>query len=295
MEYRILGNTGLKVSAIGLGTWGISGSGYGPVNLDESLKILHTALDSGINFIDTADSYGDGFSENLIGKVLSERKDTETVVATKFGWDFYSKKGVRANLSPDYIRFAACKSLERLKRDSIDIYQIHCPRADRIEAEGVYNTLESLKKEGIVRFYGISISYIEDGLNALDKGYISTIQVPYNLICTESEDTLIPEAAGRGIGIIAREPLAGGLLSGKYSVYSKFHKKDHRNGWSRDYIKKQLGKVERVRKQNGNGKSLVSLAISYVKANRGVSTVIPGCKTVSQLKENILCAEKSTV
>lgn len=287
MKYRVLGSTGLKVSEIGLGTWGISGAGYGPVDSKEAEAIIHTAVDHGVNFIDTADSYGNGSAEEMIGKVLGSRKDSETIIATKFGWDFYDSRGTRSNLTPGYIRFAANQSLKRLKRDRIDIYQIHCPRSDRIDKNSVYDTLEKLKKEGIIRYYGISIRYRNDGDRAIEMGRVSTLQLPYSIINTESEDTIIPDAAKRGIGIIAREPLASGLLSGKYNVGSKFHKKDHRNGWSREFLANQIELIEKLKNSSHMDSSLTQEALRYVIRNKNVSTVIPGCRTVKQLKENL--------
>jgi aryl-alcohol dehydrogenase-like predicted oxidoreductase len=136
------------VSEIGFGTWGISGRGYGPTDDTESIRTLHKALDLGVNFIDTADSYGDGHSEELIGKVLKERGDKETIIATKFGWDFYGRGGIRSNLRRDYISFALEQSLKRLRRDRIDIYQIHNSKPDAIKKHGVYETLDELKKQG---------------------------------------------------------------------------------------------------------------------------------------------------
>lgn len=292
MEYRKLGNTGMVVSEVGLGTWGISGAGYGPVDPGKAQRIIHTALDHGVNFIDTADSYGNGKAEELIGKVLESRKDTETIIATKFGWDFYGRSGVRANLDPDYIKHAAIQSLRRLKRDRIDIYQIHCPRADRIEQYDVYNTLDNLRKEGIIRSYGISIKYLKDGISAIEKGHISTIQIPYNIINKESESDLIPEAVKNSIGIIVREPLASGLLSGKYNVGSKFHKKDHRNGWKEQFLAQQIRKVKDLRRLGTSDRSLAQAAICYLIRNRSVSTVIPGCRTIEQLRENLESSEK---
>lgn len=291
MKYRVLGSTGLRVSEIGLGTWGISGAGYGPVDSKEAETIIHTALDHGVNFIDTADSYGNGSAEELVGKVLESRKDSETIVATKFGWDFYDIRGIRSNLTPEYIRFAAYQSLKRLKRDRIDIYQIHCPRSDKIHKYAVYDTLERLKKEGIIRYYGISIRYKNDGFRAIEMGGVSTLQLPYNIINTESEDTIIPDGAKNGIGIIAREPLASGLLSGKYNVCSKFHKKDHRHGWSREFLANQIELVKKLKNGSSKDSSLIQEALRYVIRNKNVSTVIPGCRTVEQVKENLLYNE----
>lgn len=287
MEYRELGSTGIMVSRLGLGTWGISGAGYGPVDRKEAEKIVGTAVENGINFIDTADSYGNGESEDIIGKVLRSRKDRDTVVATKFGWDFYNRSGIRSNLDNNYIRFAAEQSMKRLRRDRIDLYQIHCPRPDKIELNHVYDTLEELKKEGIIRAYGISIQYLNDGFEAITRGKISSIQVPYNMIDNSAESELIPLAARSKIGVIAREPLACGLLSGKYNENSKFDKQDHRKGWSGNFLKLKLEKVEKIRRNITGKNSLARSSLVYTLENPDITTVIPGCRTVEQLIDNL--------
>lgn len=286
MNYRKLGKTDLLVSEIGLGTWGISGNGYGPTDDKESLSVIHKALDLGVNFIDTADSYGYGHSEELIGKVLAERGDKETIVATKFGWDFYTNSGIRSNLKEKYIGFALKHSLKRLKRDWIDIYKIHNSKPDKIENFNVYETLEKLKNQGKIRHYGISTQYISDGFRAMEKGKIETIQLPYNIINQEAEE-LIQNATKNGIGIIAREPLASGLLTGKYTSISKFHKKDHRNGWSSEFLKCKLERIKKIQSLVDENQKLQQVAISFVLNNKGVSTAIPGAKTVNQVIENL--------
>ncbi len=236
MKYRKLGSTNLLVSEIGFGTWGISGLGYGSTDDEESIRTLHKALDLGINLIDTADSYGNGHSEELIGRVLRERGDKDTIIATKFGWDFYRPDGVRCNLIRDYIYFALEQSLKRLGRDWIDIYQIHNSKPDLIIKNKVYETLAELKDQGKIRFCGVSTSHIEDGIQAITSGKPDVIQVRYNLLDQRAEKTIYPLALQRKMGIIVREPLACGLLTGKYDSGSKFPKNDHRRGWNRNFL-----------------------------------------------------------
>lgn len=292
MKYRNLGNTGLKVSEIGLGTWALSGSGYGPVSKDESEKVIENALDLGINFIDTADLYGNGYCESLIGNILSRRKDRDTLIATKFGWNFYSHGGVRADLSRSYINFALEKSLERLRRDRIDLYQIHVPRPDRILEEDVYQTLEDLRSQGKIRFYGISVKHARDGTESLKTGSVSAVQLPYNIINSATGEILIPLFAQKNLGIIVREPLESGLLSGKYSLNSEFDKKDHRNGWSRQFLQSQLSKIKKLKSLERPDRTLPQLSIRYILDNSSVSTVIPGCRNRAQLEENIASIHK---
>jgi len=287
LKYRKLGSTNLLVSEIGFGTWGISGRGYGPTDDNESMRTLHKALDFGINLIDTADSYGNGHSEELIGRVLKERGDHDTIIATKFGWDFYRSDGIRCNFKRDYIYFAFEKSLKRLGRDWIDIYQVHNSKPDLIVRNGVYDTLDELKKQGKIRFYGVSATYLDDGIEAITSGKPDVIQVKYNLLEQKAEKDIFPIAVQKKIGIIVREPLASGLLTGKYYARSIFPKSDHRRGWNRNFLEDTEIKVRKLRFLKSPEKTLTQAALSFILSHKAVSSVIPGSKTVKQLCENV--------
>ncbi len=291
MKLKRLGKTNLLVSEIGFGAWAISGRGYGPTDDKESIPALHKALDLGVNFIDTADIYGDGHSEELIGRVLRERNDKETIIATKFSWDFYRDGGIRSNLKRNYILFALEKSLKRLGREWIDIYQIHNPKPDDIERDNVYETLDELKKQGKIRFYGVSAYYFEDGIEAIKTGRPDTIQIIYNILEPEAEEKLFPLALKKGVGIIAREPLAGGLLTGKYNENSSFPKTDHRHGWSKKFLEESVRKVTKLKFLEKEGQTLIQAALRFSLSHKAVSVVIPGAKTVRQVEENISAAE----
>lgn len=291
MKFRKLGKTNLLVSEIGLGAWAISGRGYGPTDDKESIRALHRALDLGVNFIDTADIYGDGHSEELIGRVLREREDRETVIATKFGWDFYRDGGVKSNLKKNYISFALEKSLKRLGREWIDIYQIHNSKPADIEKDNVYETLDELKKQGKIRFYGVSAFYIEDGISAIRTAKPDTIQVIYNVLEQEVEKKLFSLALENDMGIIAREPLAGGLLTGKYNENSKFPKTDHRYGWSKKFLEDGARKVGKLKFLEKEGQTLIQAALRFSFSHKAVSVIIPGAKTVKQVEENISATE----
>jgi aryl-alcohol dehydrogenase-like predicted oxidoreductase len=286
LKYRKLGSTNLLVSEIGFGTWGISGLGYGSTDDNESIRTLHKALDIGINLIDTADSYGNGHSEELIGRVLKARGDKDTIIATKFGWDFYRPDGIRCNLNRDYIYFALEKSLKRLGRDWIDIYQIHNSKPELIIKNRVYETLDELKKQGKIRFCGVSASHIDDGIEAISSGKPDVIQVRYNLLDQKAEKTIFPLALQKRIGIIVREPLACGLLTGKYDSRSIFPKSDHRRGWNRNFLEETVIKVRKLEFLKGPEKTLTQAALGFILLHKAVSSVIPGSKTVEQLREN---------
>jgi len=263
LKLKRLGRTNVLVSEIGFGAWAISGRGYGPTDDKDSIRALHRALDLGVNFIDTADIYGDGHSEELIGRVLRERNDKEAIIATKFGWDFYRDGGIRSNLKRNYISFALEKSLKRLGREWIDIYQIHNSKPDDIERDNVYETLDDFKKQGKIRFYGVSAYYVEDGIEAIKTGKPDTIQIIYNILEQEVEEKLFPLAIKNDIGIIAREPLASGLLTGKYNENSKFPKTDHRHGWSKKFLEESARKVSRLKFLEKEGQTLIQAALRF--------------------------------
>lgn len=285
MKFNKLGQTTLVVSELGLGTWALSGAGYGPTDDDESLATIHLALEGGINFIDTADSYGMGHSEELIGRVLSERGDKDTIIATKFGWDFYRRDGIKGNLEKDYIKYALDRSLKRLKRDSIDIYQIHSQRFENIVKFKVIETLEELKDDGIIRYFGISVSFTDDTASIMENGKIDTLQLKYNLLSPQAGKVL--DKSANKVGIICRESLANGFLSGKYSNNSRFPKTDHRNGL-KNYEKKDIiERVEKFRFLEKKKRTLTQASIDFCLQNQAVDITLIGPKNRRQLNEII--------
>lgn len=289
MKYRPLGSTGLVVSEIGFGSWAISGAGYGSTNDKESKKTLHTALDLGVNFIDTADSYGKGHSEKLIGEVLYERKDKDSIICTKFGWDFYDDKGIKSNLKKEYILFAVEQSLKRLNRDTLDIYLIHSQNPKNILDQDVFSTLESLVDQGKIKFYGMSVSshHAINSIPLIKGTNCSILEFKFNLLEKETKNIFSEINNIHNIGIIVREPLSNGLLTGKYNKSSKFPKNDHRNGWDKEYLKKQIEKVQELKKYFKSNSELIKASLKYVLQQQGVSVIIPGAKNIEQVKENI--------
>lgn len=293
MNYRNLGTTGLKVSEIGFGSWAIGGTGYGDTDDMESKKALNRALDMGVNFIDTADSYGNGHSESLIGGVMDSRGDKNTLICTKFGWDFYSETGIKSNLEKKYVEFALHNSLQRLKREFIDIYLIHDSNPQNIYESGVIDTVKELKKTGLIRFFGVSVSdyYMDAIMQSVDEISPDVIEVRFNLLDNKSKIEILDQCCKKGIGIIIKEPLANGLLSGKYNNDSKFAKNDHRNGFSKEFLEQQITGVNLLKQYFGSNTDLVRGSIKYTLYQPCVSVVIPGAKTVSQVEQNISSLE----
>jgi len=291
MKYRTLGRTGQRVSEVGFGAWAIGGTSYGPTRDEDSLKALSAAWEHGVNFFDTADTYGEGHSEELIGKFLRGKRD-QAVIATKVGWDFYHG-GMKKNFDPGYIRFACEQSLKRLQSDFIDLYQLHNPKLEDVEAGEIFRVLDELKAEGKVRFYGVSVHTPSEALAVIRSGKADTIQLIFNLINQCSSEEVFPEAQGKNIGIIAREPLACGLLTGKYTAESKFPKNDHRNRWLRERMANDLKKLDRFKELLPAAKvSLVRAALEFVLSFEAVSVVIPGAKTEAQVLENLKSSEE---
>jgi aryl-alcohol dehydrogenase-like predicted oxidoreductase len=225
MQYRMLGRTGLSVSTISFGAWAIGGS-WGAVDDEESMRTLHAAIDSGVNFIDTADVYGDGRSERLIARLRRERPGETIHVATKAGRrlpaqtaDGYS----RANLTGWIDR-----SLRNLEVETIDLLQLHCPPSSVFSDAGVYGVLDDLVTAGKIRHYGVSVERVDEALAAIRQPGVKSVQIIFNTFRLKPAEQFFPEAVRRQVGVLARVPLASGLLTGKLSATSQFADDDHR-------------------------------------------------------------------
>jgi aryl-alcohol dehydrogenase-like predicted oxidoreductase len=289
LKTRRLGSTSLEVSEIGFGAWAIGGNqfgnSYGPTDDEESLRAITAAVDLGCNFFDTADVYGHGHSEELLGRALKGRRQ-EVILATKGGSDFYHEPP-RLNFTEAHLMYAVEQSLKRLGTDTIDLYQLHNPPFSVIESGRLFDPLEKLKAQGKIRFYGISIHDPQEGLLAMKMGKPSTIQVVYNYLRRDAAEELFPRAIAEGIGIIAREPLANGFLAAKYTKDSVFPVGDIRHQWPSKYQAQLVSQVESYKKTMGESPlTLAQTAIRFALAQPAVSTVIPGCKTIHQTEEN---------
>ncbi len=284
----------MKVSEVGFGAWAIGGNehgnSYGPTEDKISLEAIAKAIDCGCNFFDTADVYGFGHSEELLGKAVKSQRD-KVLIATKAGGDFYRGAG-RQNFSEQYIRFALDKSLERLKTDYVDVYQLHNPPLKLIEQAATYAILQELKREGKIRAWGISIFDPVEGLSALKVGRPDCLQVVYNLFTQKPSEELLPRARQAGCAIIAREPLANGFLTGKYNSDSTFAIGDIRRDWPASYVQARILATERLRASlRGTTLTLAQLALKFTLADESVSVVIPGIKTAEQAQENLAASD----
>ena len=295
MQYRTLGRTGLRVSAIGLGTMVHAGH-FGPMKDSESLSAIDAAFDLGVNFIDTSDAYGAGYSETLLGKALQGRRD-KVILATKGGNVMAGPNRGKRIFSSDYIDGVLHESLKRLQTDWIDLYQLHNPDVEVIERGEVWEVLERRKQEGKIRFYGVSINTMEEGIAAAKSGRSDTIQVEYNLLMQEPADKIFPLAQAANVGVIARVPLRRGLLSGKMTLADRerFQDDDVRaRSFAGDLLEKELAKVERLRfLVRGPTKSLAQAALAFCLAHPAVSVTIPGARDDRQLRENAAAGDIS--
>ncbi|MGE3540154.1 MAG: aldo/keto reductase [Candidatus Tectimicrobiota bacterium] len=289
MRYRRLGRTELQVSEIGFGAWAIGGNkhghSYGPTENAESLRTIAQALELGCNFFDTADLYGHGLSEKLLGQALEKRRH-ECIIATKVGGDFYHGP-FHQNFDHEYIRFALEKSLERLRTDYIDLYQLHNPPLMLLERGANYAILEELKQEGKIRHYGVSVHDAYEGMMAIETGKPDVIQVAYNLLRQDPREDLFPLAVERNIGLIIREPLANGMLTGKYAAGTTFGEGDMRAEWPPEFVALQARLAEKAAFLVTPQRTLAQAMLRFVLDSPAISVVIPGLKTTAQAVENL--------
>ena len=308
MNYRKFGTTDLMVSEIGFGAWAIGGNavvgntpiGWGPADDNTSVAALRKSLDVGINFFDTADFYGLGHSEELIGKEF--RNNKEVIIATKVGHRAIDN-AIQLDYSKEYIIDACEKSLKRLKRDFIDYYQLHSARMQHFEKEQCIEAMELLKKEGKIRHWGLSLNtfYPETEANYLmEKKTGDGFQLVFNLI-NQKALPVMEEANKKGYGIIARMPLQFGLLTGKFTEDAKFSDDDHRKF---RLTKNIIGKTNKILEEKvwtlceKYNISKTSLALSFILSFDAVSTVIPGIRTAQHAIDNttnIVCLDKNDV
>jgi len=295
MKYRELGRTGWKVSEISFGAWAIGGA-WGDVNDQESLAALHAALDGGVNFFDTADVYGDGRSERLLARLKKERKEN-FYITTKAGRrlprqtpEGYSRENLTAWIE---------RSLRNLETDAIDLLQLHCPHPDVYYRPEVFGILDDLVQAGKLRHYGVSVEKVEEALKAIEFPGVQTVQIIFNIFRQRPRELFFPEARRRKVGILARVPLASGMLSGKFTRDSRFEKDDHRHfnrhgeAFDRgetfagvDY-ETGLRVVEKLKPLAPKDSTLAQLALRWILEFPAVTCAIPGAKRPAQVAENL--------
>ncbi len=295
MNYRTLGRTGWQVSEISFGAWAIGGA-WGTVDDSVSLAALRQALDRGVNFIDTADVYGDGRSERLIGQILRERKGERIYVATKAGRrlsphvaDGYNRENLTAYVD---------RSLDKLGVETLDLLQLHCPPVEVLYRPEVFGVLDDLVAAGKLRYYGVSVEKVEEALKAIEYPNVQTVQLIFNMFRRRPAEMFFSQAQAKQVGILARVPLASGLLTGKMRADSTFEEDDHRNynryGESFDVgetfsgvpYEVGLAAVEELWPLVPEGATMAQMALRWILMFDAVSCAIPGAKNPVQAADN---------
>ncbi|ADJ42109.1 oxidoreductase [Amycolatopsis mediterranei S699] len=296
MENRKIARLGREVSVVGLGCWQL-GADWGEVDENDALGVLHAAADNGVTFFDTADVYGDGRSERLVGRFLAERGDV--FVATKMG---RRVEQVPENYVAANFREWNDRSRRNLGVDTLDLVQLHCPPTPVYSSDAVYDALDAMVDEGRIKAYGVSVETCEEALTALARPNVASVQIILNCLRLKPLERVLPAAAEAGAGIIARVPLASGLLSGRYTASTTFAENDHRNynrhgdafdvGETFSGVPYEVGleAVERLRGLVPSGRTLAQFALRWIIDQPGVSTVIPGARNAGQAEANTAAA-----
>jgi len=300
MQYRELGRTGWKVSTISFGAWAIGGT-WGDVKDDESLAALNRALDLGVNFFDTADGYGDGHSEQLLGKLRKERSEKFTI-ATKIGRRL--NPHIASGYTKENLTNFVERSLKNLQMDALELVQLHCPPTQVYYMPEVFNILDGLVKDGKVLNYGVSVEKVEEALKAIEYPNVKTVQIIFNIFRQRPLDLFFGQAQRRKVGIIARIPLSSGMLTGKMTRESSFQADDHRqfnrHGESFERgetfsgldFETSLQAVDELRAIVPAGMTMAQMALRWILMSPAVSCTIPGAKRPAQVDDNVRAADQ---
>lgn len=306
MKYTQLGQRGPKVSTIGFGAWAIGGKNWGPTDDGVSIAALNAALDAGVNFIDTADVYGFGHSEELIARVIRDRRPKDLVIATKAGNDFYNADAehdqgygpIRQNYDRDHIVFAAEQSIKRLGVDALDILQLHSGDLEQLSRDDPWDALADLKRAGKIKHAGWSVQSFKDDEQAhiIDEHaeLLDVLQIRYNLLEREPEQTVFDRAREYGIGVIVRIPLLFGLLTGKFNRDSTFGEDDHRRmNLSPEKLDDYLGRLERIGPLFARfpKETMTQVSLRFCITHKACHTAIPGAKTPQQVADNCAASD----
>ncbi len=294
MQQRPLGRTGRLVSAIGLGTWQL-GADWGAVDEDDALAVLAASADAGVTLFDTADVYGDGRSEKLIGRFLAERPDHGIAVATKMG---RRVDQLRENYTEEAFRGWTERSRENLGVDTLDLVQLHCPPTEVIAADELFDALDRLVEDGLIGAYGVSVETCDQALAAIARPGVTNVQIIFNPFRLKPLDEVLPAAEAAQVAIFARVPLASGLLSGKYTTATTFASDDHRSynrhgeafdrGETFSGVDFEVGiaAASELAAALPAGVSLPAASLAWIAAQPGVTSVIPGARTPQQADAN---------
>jgi len=296
MKYRTLGKTGFKISEISLGTWQVGGKWGSPFNNTTADQLLNTAIDAGVNFIDTADVYENGLSETAVGRVVRSRSE-RIYVATKCGRQINPHNN--SGYTPKAIQQFVEDSLKRTGLECLDLVQLHCPPTEVFYRPEIFEVFDKLKDQGKILNLGVSVEKVEEGLKALEYNNVTSIQIIFNMFRQRPSELLFNEAAKRNVGIIARVPLASGLLTGKFTNETTFSKDDHRhfnrNGDAFDkgetfsgiQYEQGLKAVEKLKEIFPDTTNLAPIALQWILSFKDISCVIPGASKTEHIRSNL--------
>ncbi|MGC4102915.1 aldo/keto reductase [Ferruginibacter sp.] len=296
MQFRTLGKTGFNISAISLGTWQVGGKWGAAFSDNNADEILNKAIDSGINFIDTADVYGDGLSEKAVGRLVKNRKE-KIYVATKCGRQI--QPHVNEGYTVEALRKFVENSLANMQLETLDLIQLHCPPTAVYYRPEIFELFDKLKQEGKIQHLGVSVEKVEEALKAIEYDNVTTVQIIFNMFRQRPAQLFFNEAKKKNVGIIVRVPLASGLLTGKFSASTDFASGDHRqfnrNGEAFDKgetfsgieYEKGIAAVEALKKIFPGQTNLAPIALKWILQFDAVSCIIPGASTVNQVDSNL--------
>ncbi len=296
MKYRELPRTELVLPEVGFGVWTVATNWWGRRRPEERSSLLENALDLGVTFFDTADTYGEGYGEELLAQVLGPHRN-EITIATKFGYDFYDKTpriGHRERpqkFNREFVTFACEQSLQRLDTDYIDLYQIHNPRLGALERDDLFETLERLQSEGKIRYYGAAlgpdIGWFEEGEAAMRERQVDSLQIIYSILEQDPARDFFPIAAEEDVGLISRVPHASEVLTGRFTEPPEFDPSDHRASRKAEWMEQALARAAKVKFLAGDdaGRTMSQAAIKFCLAQPSIVSVLPNFTNLDELRE----------
>ena len=303
MRYRRLPRTDLDLSEVGFGLWTVATDWWGRIEEGDKVRLLEKAFDLGISFMDTADTYGEGYGEEILAKALGHERHN-IIIATKFGYDFYDSverighQERSQRFEPDFIRYACEQSLKRLRTDYIDLYQLHNPRIDAIENDEVFDILDTLVKEGKIRYYGVAlgpdIGWFEEGEASMRERKVSSLQIIYSILEQDPARRFFPIAPDEQVGLISRVPHASEVLTDRYSQPPTFDPGDHRAHRKQEWLTQALKKAEQAKfLAEDTSRTLAQSAIKFCLAQETIVSVLPNLTNMDELAEYASAPETS--
>ena len=295
MKYRNLGNTDIAVSEVGFGVWTVSTGWWGEVVDDRSVRLLRQAHERGINYFDTADTYGSGKGETLLADAFGHMRES-IVISTKIGYDFYNHTARRGQQerpqewSEDFLRFALEQSLKRLGTDYVDFLQLHNTKMDAIENEELFALMEAFRAEGKIRAHGVAlgpkIGWLEEGVRAMRERPVDVVQMIYNMLEQDPGRELVETARETNTSLIVRVPHSSGMLEGKYDENTTFAKNDHRQHRPKEWLTEGIKKVDQLSFLTESGeRTLGQAALKFVLASPEIASVLPNIYNGEQIEE----------